>query len=243
MTYRRFWIYFLLFLFNTISYTDRVNMSLAGHPIAQEFGLSPIALGYLFSSFLWAYVLMMLPGGRLIDSMGAHRVAAICATIWSVAQILTGVTVGFASMLLTRLGLGIGEAPVSPISYRSVREWGPFTEHGRAIGFIQSGTLLGPALGAPLVAWLINTTSWRISFYITGVVGLVWVIVWILFVSTPERTRWLPEPERRRILAERDASDASPQRTELAIVALFARPRCGDSRSPRAVRFIRCTSI
>ena len=91
MTYRRFWIYFLLFLFNTISYTDRVNMSLAGHPIAQEFGLSPIALGYLFSSFLWAYVLMMLPGGRLIDSMGAHRVAAICATIWSVAQILTGV--------------------------------------------------------------------------------------------------------------------------------------------------------
>jgi MFS family permease len=224
MTYRRFWIYFLLFLFNTISYTDRVNMSLAGHPIAQEFGLSPIALGYLFSSFLWAYVLMMLPGGRLIDSMGAHRVAAICATIWSVAQILTGVTVGFASMLLTRLGLGIGEAPVSPISYRSVREWGPFTEHGRAIGFIQSGTLLGPALGAPLVAWLINTTSWRISFYITGVVGLVWVIVWILFVSTPERTRWLPEPERRRILAERDASDASPPADGIGYRGLIRSP-------------------
>ena len=63
MTYRRFWIYFLLFLFNMISYTDRINMSLAGHSIAQDFGLSPVALGYLFSSFLWAYVLMMLPGG------------------------------------------------------------------------------------------------------------------------------------------------------------------------------------
>ena len=198
MTYRRFWIYFLLFLFNTISYTDRVNMSLAGHPIAQEFGLSPIALGYLFSSFLWAYVLMMLPGGRLIDSMGAHRVDSNLCDHLVRRTDSDGVTVGFASMLLTCLGLGIGEAPVSPISYRSVREWGPFTEHGRAIGFIQSGTLLGPALGAPLVAWLINTTSWRISFYITGVVGLVWVIVWILLVSTPEHTRWLPEPERRR---------------------------------------------
>jgi MFS family permease len=224
MTYRRFWIYFLLFLFNTISYTDRVNMSLAGHPIAQEFGLSPVALGYLFSSFLWAYVLMMLPGGRMIDNLGAHRVAAICATIWSVAQVLSGAAVGFTSMLLTRLGLGIGEAPVSPISYRSVRDWGPFTEHGRAIGAIQSGTMLGPALGAPLVAWLIATTSWRTSFYVTGVVGLIWVVAWILFVSTPEKTRWLPEPERRRILAQRDASDASSVAVEIGYRGLIRSP-------------------
>ena len=67
MTRRRFWVYFLLFLFNVIAYTDRVNISVAGKPIADELGLSPIALGYLFSSFLWAYVLMMLPGGRLIE--------------------------------------------------------------------------------------------------------------------------------------------------------------------------------
>src|ERR1700736_5293538 len=63
MTHRRFWIYFLLFLFNVICYLDRINMSVAGRSIAGEFGLSPVALGYLFSSFLWAYVLMMLPGG------------------------------------------------------------------------------------------------------------------------------------------------------------------------------------
>ncbi len=210
MTYRRFWIYLLLFLLNTISYVDRVNMSVAGHSIAQEFGLSPVALGYLFSSFLWAYVLMMLPGGRLIDSLGAHRVAAICATVWSVAQILTGAAVGFSTMLLTRLGLGVGEAPVSPISYRSVRDWGPYTEHGRAIGFIQAGTLLGPGLGAPLVAWLINATSWRWSFFVTGGVGLVWVLAWSLLISTPERTKWLPEAERQRILAERHAGEAPP---------------------------------
>ncbi len=210
MTYRRFWIYFLLFLLNTISYVDRVNMSLAGHSISREFGLSPVALGYLFSSFLWAYVLMMLPGGRLIDSLGAHRVAAICATVWSVAQMLTGAATGFFTILLTRLGLGVGEAPVSPISYRSVRDWGPFTEHGRAIGFIQAGTLLGPALGAPLVAWLIDATSWRWSFFATGGMGLVWVLVWSAVVTTPERTRWLPEAERRRILAERQAGDAPP---------------------------------
>ena len=210
VTYRRFWVYFLLFLLNIISYGDRVNMSLAGHLIAGEFGLSPVALGYLFSSFLWAYVLMMLPGGRLIDSLGAHRVATICATIWSVSQMLTGASIGFVTMLLTRLGLGVGEAPVGPISYRSVRDWGPFTEHGRAIGVIQSGQLLGPALGSPLVAWIIATTSWRVSFFVTGAIGLAWAVVWSIWVSTPERTKWLPEAERQRILAERHADGAPP---------------------------------
>jgi len=203
MTRRRYWVYFLLFLLNTISYTDRVNMSLAGHSIATDFHLSPVALGYLFSSFLWAYVLVMLVGGWLIDRIGMHRVSAICATIWSLAQIGTGLAGSFGVMLLARLGLGVGEAPVSPISYRAVRDWGPFTEHGTAIGAIQSGTLLGPALGAPLVAWLISATSWQVSFYATGIIGLIWVIVWASLVSTPERTKWLPEAERQKIFAER----------------------------------------
>jgi MFS family permease len=208
VTRRRFWVYFLLFLLNSISYTDRINMSVAGHSVADEFGLSPVALGYLFSSFLWAYVLMMLPGGRLIDAIGAHRVAAIMATIWSTAQILSGASVGFATMLLTRLGLGIGEAPVSPISYQSVRQWGPVREHGVAIGAIQAGTLLGPALASPIVAWIVAVSSWRVSFYITGALGLVWVGIWVALVSTPERTRWLPDPERQHILANRQVAEA-----------------------------------
>jgi ACS family glucarate transporter-like MFS transporter len=207
MTHRRFWVYFLLFLFNVICYLDRINMSVAGRSVAQDFGLSPIELGYLFSSFLWAYVAMMLPSGRLVDSLGAHRVAAIGATFWSVAQMLTGATTGFATMIVARLGLGAGEAPTFPVSYRGVRDWAPSTERGLAVGLIQAGTLFGPALSAPLVAWLIAATSWRWSFVITGAIGLVWVAVWLAFVSTPERTRWLPEAERQRILAERHGGE------------------------------------
>lgn len=211
MTHRRYWVYFLLFLFNVVCYLDRINMSVAGHPVAQEFGLSPVALGYLFSSFLWAYVVMMLPSGHLVDRLGAHRMAAIGATVWSIAQILSGMATGFTTMLLTRLGLGVGEAPTFPVSYRSVRDWGPYTERGIAVGCIQAGTLLGPALSAPLVAWLIADTSWRISFYVTGAVGLLWVVVWALSVSTPEKTTWIPEPERKRILAERHAGEVLPE--------------------------------
>jgi MFS family permease len=207
MTHRRYWVYFLLFLFNVICYLDRINMSVAGRSVAQDFGLSPIQLGYLFSSFLWAYVAMMLPSGRLVDGLGAHRVAAIGAAFWSVAQMLTGAATGFGTIILARLGLGAGEAPTFPVSYRGVRDWAPYTERGLAVGLIQAGTLFGPALSAPLVAWLIAETSWRWSFVITGAIGLVWVAVWLAFVSTPERTRWLPEGERQRILAERHGGE------------------------------------
>ncbi len=224
LTRRRFWVYFLLFVFSAIAYVDRVNMSVAGKPIALELGLSPIALGYLFSSFLWAYVLMMLPGGRLIDRWGAHVVASVATTVWSVAQMATGASIGVVTMLLTRLGLGIGEAPFSPIVYRSVRTWAPYTERGTATAVISAGGSLGPALGAPLVAWLIQTLSWRWSFVITGAIGFVWVAVWMALVSTPEKTKWLPEPERQRILTEREAGIAPPDHDGVGYLGLLRCP-------------------
>ncbi|MBV9824560.1 MAG: MFS transporter [Alphaproteobacteria bacterium] len=224
MTNRRFWVYFLLFLFNVIAYTDRVNISVAGKPIADELGLSPIALGYLFSSFLWAYVVMMLPGGRLIDRFGPHNVAAIGTTIWSIAQMLTGAAGSFLTMLLTRLGLGIGEAPYAPVTYRSVGLWGPITERGTAIATISAGSSLGAAIGAPFVAWIISISSWRWSFVVTGALGLVWVAIWRLLVSTPEKTSWIPEPERRRILKERDGGLEAPDHGGVGYLGLARAP-------------------
>ena len=224
ISHRRYWVFFLLFLFNAIAYVDRVNMSVAGKPIALEFGLSPIALGYLFSSFLWAYVLMMLPGGQLIDRWGTHVMASIATAVWSAAQMATGMVGSFATMLAVRLGLGVGEAPFAPISYGSVRSWSPYTERGTAIAVISGGSSLGLALGAPAVAWLIETLSWRWSFIITGAVGFVWVLVWLALVSTPEKTRWLPQAEREHILAGRDAGIAPPSHNGVGYLGLIRCP-------------------
>ena len=223
-THRRYWVFFLLFLFSAIAYLDRVNMSVAGKPIAHEFGLSPIALGYLFSSFLWAYVLMMLPGGRLIDRWGPHVVASVATAVWSTAQMATGMVGSFAAMLMVRLGLGVGEAPFAPISYSSVRIWSPYTERGTAIAAISCGSTLGLALGAPAVAWLIETLSWRWSFIITGAVGFVWVAVWAALVSTPEKTGWLPPAERDHILAGRDAGITPPSHSGVGYLGLIRCP-------------------
>jgi MFS family permease len=120
ISHRRYWVFFLLFLFNAIAYV----------------GLSPIALGYLFSSFLWAYVLMMLPGGRLIDRWGTHIIASIATAVWSAAQMATGIVGSFATMLVARLGRDVGEAPLAPVTYSSFRSWSPYTERGTAIAAI-----------------------------------------------------------------------------------------------------------
>src|ERR1700747_1754766 len=167
---------------------------------------------------------MMLPGGRLIDRWGAHVMASVATTIWSAAQMATGAAWSFASLLVTRLGLGVGAAPVAPVTYRSVRAWAPYTERGTAIGAISAGSSLGLALGAPIVAWLIETASWRWSFIITGAVGFVWVAVWLAVVSTPEKTRWLPEAERQHIFAERDAGVALPSHDGVGYLRLIRSP-------------------
>jgi ACS family glucarate transporter-like MFS transporter len=126
-------------------------MSVAGKPISQEFGLSPVALGYLFSSFLWAYVLMMLPGGRLIDRWGAHVMASVATAVWSAAQMATGLASSFATMLLTRLGLGVGEAPFAPVTYRSVRAWARIGSAARRSA---------PSRPVPAWGWRLGRRSW-----------------------------------------------------------------------------------
>jgi ACS family glucarate transporter-like MFS transporter len=75
-----------------------------------------------------------------------------------------------------------------------------------------------------LVAWLIQTLSWRWSFVITGAIGFVWVAIWIALVSTPEKTKWLPEPERQRILAQREAGIAPPDHDGVGYFALMRSP-------------------
>jgi MFS family permease len=167
---------------------------------------------------------MMLPGGRLVDGLGMHRMAAIAATVWSLAQALTGAAAGYVTMLFARLGLGVGEAPTYPVTYQAVRDWGPYTERGWAVGAISSGAMLGPALAAPGIAWLIQATSWRWSFALTGGVGLLWVVLWSTLVRTPERTSWLPEPERQRILAERHAGEAPAEAGGVGYLGLIRSP-------------------
>jgi MFS family permease len=206
---RRIIVYGMLFLYWYIGFMDRVNIAIAAKPISAEFHLSPVSLGYLFSSFGWSYVVCLLPVGMLTDRFGARRIAAGAMGLWSIAQICTGLTFGFTSILIARLALGAGESPANAVSTRVVGEWSPISERGVAMAAFIVASYAGIAFGAPFVAWLVSHYGWRPSFVVTGLMGMIWATVWLVFFRTPEKTTWVDPAERQMILQERGATAES----------------------------------
>ncbi len=206
---RRFAIYIMLFLFLCIYSLDRVTMGVAGSSVAKELHIGPVALGYLFSSYLWLYAVLLLPVGAMTDRVGTQRMSAVAARFWSLSQALGGAATSLAFLLCTRLGLGVFESAANPCAHRALREWTPRRERGLATAIWYSGTTAGPAVGAPMVGWLITEYGWRSSFIVTGIIGFIWVAAWVPFYRSPDKARWLGESEREMILRERDVSDAA----------------------------------
>jgi ACS family glucarate transporter-like MFS transporter len=206
---RRYVIYLMLFVFLCIYSLDRVTMGVAGSSVAAELHIGPVALGYLFSSYLWLYAGLLLPVGALTDRVGTHRMSAVAASLWSLSQAMGGFATSLGFLLATRLGVGVFESAANPCAHRAIREWTPRRERGLATAIWYSGTTAGPALGSPFVAWLITTHGWRSSFIATGVIGLVWVAVWLPLYRAPERASWISDRERDMILRERDISSGT----------------------------------
>jgi MFS family permease len=203
MSYKRGWVALMLFLLTLINYIDRATLSFAIVPISKEFGLSTVAQGYLFSSFIWSYTLCVVPMGLLIDRFGAKRVAGVGMGVWSLATICTGLTGSFAAMLGTRLVMGGGEASTNPAGAQVIREWIPTGERGILNACFNGGGYAGPALCALAAGPIIGAFGWPALFYFAGGLGFLWLVVWLSMFGSPETTKWLPEPERQHILTHR----------------------------------------
>lgn len=207
MGYRRGWVALLLFTVVIINYMDRVALSVAAKPIAAAFGLSPIAMGYLFSSFLWTYVVCLIPIGLVVDRLGSKTIMGAGLALWSVATAFTGLSWNFASILTGRLLMGAGEATSYPAGGRVIRDWIPEGERGMITTLFNSGAVAGPAIGALLVGWLVSLFDWRVAFVLLGTLGGAWLVAWLIWFGPPERVAWLSAGERSKILAERHGRD------------------------------------
>lgn len=173
--------YVLLFTMALINYLDRVALSVAAAPIAKEFDLSPVQMGYLFSSFLWTYLICVIPAGMLADRYGAKRVCSGGMGLWSIATVLTGAVAGFLPLLATRLVMGIGESTSYPSANKFIREQVPADKRGFATTIFNSGAYAGPAFGVLLIGWLVASFGWRTAFIIAGVLGLLWLVPWVVW--------------------------------------------------------------
>lgn len=203
--FRRGWIYLLMITLVMINYMDRAVVGIVAKTLAAEFHLSPVQLGYLFSSFLWTYVVCVLPVGILLDRYNSRSVMSAGITLWSLAIAATAGAWNFTSLIVTRLVMGAGEATSIPACSRIVREWMPASERGVATTVFSAGGFIGPAIGAVLIAALTTLWGWRGAFLVLAVLGFIWLACNLIWFDRPERTRWLSSAERDKILSERSA--------------------------------------
>lgn len=201
--HKRVIVYLLLFAMTLINYFDRTVLSIATPELIRVFGLSPVAVGYLASSFIWSYAPCQLPAGLVLDRWGTRRTAARCIALWSAATALAGGAFNYGSLFATRLLLGVGESPTFPLAARAIREWAPVRERSLAFSISGTGPAFGTAFGAVVCAWLIGAVGWRIAFVVSGALGFLWIAAWLSLFRDPEQAGWLSRGEREMILAER----------------------------------------
>ena len=172
----------------TASYICRVNVSTAAPLLMNEFGLTQIEMGRVFSAFLLGYALFQIPAGALADRFGAKKVLMIVAWLWGIITILqtlvgigpfiTTASTALFIFMIFRLLLGITESPTYPGSAQGVSRWVIPKFQGRANGIVIGSVGLGSAIAPPLVSYVMVNYGWRISLIVSAIPAILIALLW-----------------------------------------------------------------
>ncbi|MFN3378251.1 MAG: MFS transporter [Runella zeae] len=176
----RWFIVWLLFIATGLSFLDRQVLSIAIIKIQEEFKITDVEYGMVNTSFLISYALMFTLGGWLIDRVGGKLGLAVSVGVWSIANSLHAIMNSFGQLIAFRFFLGMGEGGCFPGAAWSVSRWFDKKERALANGIAIGGSAIGAVVAPPLTIWLSNHYGWRGGFLIPGLVGIVWVVVWLL---------------------------------------------------------------
>lgn len=173
------------FLATVINYLDRQTLSVMAPVLLARFHISPEAYSQIIFAFMLAYTVMNGVSGRLLDWIGSKAGYALTIAWWSGAEILHVFTAGALSLGVFRFLLGLGEAGNFPAGVKVIAEWFSVEERSMASGIFNSGAAIGAILAPPLLAWIVLTTSWRMGFVVIGLLGFVWLAVWLAVYREP----------------------------------------------------------
>jgi ACS family hexuronate transporter-like MFS transporter len=205
----RWWIIGLIALATAINYLDRQNLPVAIGEIKKTFPISDAEYGMINSFFLFAYGTMYAVGGRILDLLGTRKGYALIIIWWSLANALHGLVSSVMGLAMARFLLGIGEGGGFPGSAKAVSEWFPAKERSFAFGIFNTGSSLGAVIAPPLIALIIATLNWRWAFFLTGALGVIWVVVWLRLYSAPAKSKFITTEEKKYLTASL-AEDVPP---------------------------------
>lgn len=180
MSNLRWLVVFLVFLATGLSFLDRQVLSIAILKIQEDFHISDTQYGWVNTSFLLSYAIMFTVGGWFIDRVGGKKGLAWSVGIWSIANTLHGFMTNFPQLLAYRFLLGVGEGGAFPGAAKTVYTWFSEKERGLANGIAIGGAAIGAVVAPPLTIWLTNAYGWRSGFVVPGIVGMVWVVLWLI---------------------------------------------------------------
>jgi ACS family hexuronate transporter-like MFS transporter len=189
----------LIFLATVINYIDRQTVSVLSPILLEELSLSKVDYGNVVSAFLLAYTISQALSGKLFDRIGTRLGFAVSISVWSAAAMLHMLATGFRSLSACRFLLGLGEAGNWPGAAKVVAEWFPVRERALGIAIFNSGATLGAVVAPPVIVFLQQRYGWQRTFLFTGLLGVAWLVAWLLVFDVPERHPWLGEKERAHI--------------------------------------------
>ena len=149
-------------------------------------GWTSIQYGYITGAFQAAYAIGLLGGGYLMDRLGTRKGYSIAVSVWSLAAIAHAAATSAFSFGVARSFLGLGEAANFPACIKTVAEWFPKKERALAVGIFNAGTNVGAVVAPLTVPWLAFTYGWQMAFIVTGALGFIWLVFWLLLYHRPE---------------------------------------------------------
>jgi MFS transporter, ACS family, D-galactonate transporter len=176
-----------------IAYFDRENLSVAladkesAASLPNSLQLSDSHRGALNSAFFWSYAALQIPAGWVVDRYGVKFPFAIGFLFWSLTSAATALAGSMRQLLGLRVLLGVGESVTTPAGMRWIRFHCPENQRGLVVGLYMAAAKLGPGVGAPIAAWLIAHSGWRLMFVALGLGGLVWLAPWLKLVKNDDR--------------------------------------------------------
>lgn len=181
------WFVLIMVLVATgLNFLDRQVLSIVIIRIQEEFNMSDVEYGMINTSFLIGYGIMFTVAGRLIDTVGSKAGLAVSVGVWSIGNCLHGLVNSFHQLLGSRLLLGLGEGGCFPGAAKTVNEWFNVKQRGLANGVAIGGAAIGAVVSPPLTIYLSATYGWRWSFVIPGLVGVLWVVIWLMLPKPPK---------------------------------------------------------